>query len=141
MIDIDVVVLSEPSGNIIGILTAHLALGGDKFRRVGHAYIFIDKAPDVAVSAPPKLSFEGLARFNSLMQRFECELARLVAAYGPRDVVLESSREAGLRRAAEVLVRHHLDGVDVHPCDTHDDAVRAKQCISEVQSLRDSLLR
>ena len=68
-------------------------------------------------------SIHELGRFNSLMQRFECELSRLVAAHSPVGCVEGASPSAQLRLAAEKLVRHYLD-VEVHPCDVNDDDVR-----------------
>lgn len=40
-----------------------------------------------------------------------------------------------LRDAAQAVLRAHLDNVDVHPCDEHNDAVRVKSCSPEVQAL------
>lgn len=137
---LDAVVFDAPSGGIQAILTAQLSRGG-KLKRVGHAYIFVDKAPSVSVSALNSMTFDELGRFNSLMQRFECELSRLVAAHSPVGCVDGVSPSAALRQAAESLVRHHLDNAEVHPCDVNDDAVRARHCIGEVQALRASLLR
>lgn len=135
---LDAVVFDVPSGGIQAILTAQLSRGG-KLKRVGHAYIFVDKAPSVSVSALNSMTFDELGRFNSLMQRFECELSRLVAAHSPVGCVGGLSPSATMRLAAEKLVRHHLDEVEVHPCDVNDDDVRARQCLMEVQSLHQAL--
>lgn len=46
---------------------------------------------------------------------------------------------ADVLAAAAALLRWHLDGADVHPCDQGDDDVRAKACIAEVQALHGAL--
>lgn len=56
---LDAVVFDAPSGGIQAILTAQLSRGG-KLKRVGHAYIFVDKAPSVSVSALNSMTFEEL---------------------------------------------------------------------------------
>ncbi|MYM92532.1 hypothetical protein [Duganella vulcania] len=37
-----------------------------------------------------------------------------------------ADRVEALERAAAAVLRNALDAVEVHPCDVHDDAVRAK---------------
>lgn len=55
------------------------------------------------------------------------------------DLVLVRKCARDLRQAATALVRHHLDGAEVHPCDSHNDDIRAMHCIPEVLALHQAL--
>lgn len=46
---------------------------------------------------------------------------------------------AGIARSAIAVVQEALESVDVHPCDVHDEAVRASRLIEPVKSLYDAL--
>jgi hypothetical protein len=46
---------------------------------------------------------------------------------------------AGIARAAIAVVQDALENVDVHPCDVHDEAVRAARLVEPVKSLYDAL--
>lgn len=46
---------------------------------------------------------------------------------------------AGIARAAITVVQEALENVDVHPCDVHEEAVRAARLVEPVKSLYDAL--
>lgn len=46
---------------------------------------------------------------------------------------------AGIARGAILVVQEALDNVEVHPCDVHNEAVRAARLIEPVKSLYDAL--
>lgn len=141
--ELEVLVFDKPSGNVAGVLIALLPDNKGKPRRLAHAYILVDDLPKVTVTPPASLSMATLAQVNDLLRRFETQLHELVAAHGPREVLPAPSAVADeqVRVAATALVRHHLDSVAVHPCDAHNDDIRAGQCIPEVQDLHAALRR
>lgn len=59
----------QPSGNIRGIITAHMTIKG-KERRVLHAYLCVESEPEISLDRLPKLTMPELADFATLMQRF-----------------------------------------------------------------------
>ena len=139
--DIEVTVFDKPSGGIIALI-AGAVREGRRARCRAHAMVFVDRPPEVSIHTPSRaMTLAEMAQTIDMMQRFESQLHSLVAAYGPRDAIVEPSGAGAIREAATALVRHHLDAVEVHPCDEHDDAVRARSCIPEVQDLHAALQR
>lgn len=59
----------QPSGNIRGIITAHMTIKG-KDRRVLHAILFVGTPPEITPDRLPKLTMPELADLAALMQRF-----------------------------------------------------------------------
>ena len=139
--DIEVTVFDQPSGNIIALIAGSVAGEGKRSRCRANAMVFVDRAPEVTITTSRALTLAEMAQTIDMMQRFESQLHALVAAYGPRDALVEPSAGGAIRKAATTLVRHHLDAVEVHPCDEHDDAVRARSCIPEVHDLHVALQR
>lgn len=141
--DIEVIIFEKPSGNIIGLVNGSVASESRRRSTLcnANARLYTDRAPDVSVNTSRGLTLAELAQTVDLLQRFEAKVHDLVAAYGPQEVVPEPSNAAVVKKAAQMLVRHHLDSVEVHPCDEHNDEVRARGCIREVQSLHAALQR
>jgi hypothetical protein len=143
MKDIEVNVFDKPSGNIIALVNGSVA--AESGRRAAlctaNAIIFTDRSPDVTVNTSRGLSLASLAQTIDMLQRFEAKVRDLAAAYGPSGTLSEPSKAAAIASAANVLVRHHLDSVEVHPCDEHNDDVRAARCIKEIQDMHAALQR
>lgn len=139
--DIEVTVFDKPSGGIIALIAGSVR-EGRRARCRANAMVFVDRPPEVFIHTPSRaLTLAEMAQTIDMMQRFESQLRDLVAAYGPRDTLVEPSSACAIREAATALVRHHLDAVEVHPCDEHDDDVRARSCIQQVQDLHGALNR
>ncbi|KVP75224.1 hypothetical protein WJ96_05565 [Burkholderia ubonensis] len=141
MNDIEVTVFDKPSGNIIALVAGSIPRVGKRSHFRANAMVFIDRPPEVTITTSRALTLAEMAQSIDMMQRFESQLHALAAAYGPRDALVEPSSSGAIRKAATTLVRHHLDSVEVHPCDVHDDEVRARHCIREVQDLHTALQR
>lgn len=141
--DIEVIIFEKPSGNIIGLVNGSVASEGRRRSTLcnANARLYTDRAPDVSVNTSRGLTLAELAQTVDLLQRFEAKVHDLAAAYGPSEAAIAPSSAADVRKTAQALVRHHLDSVEVHPCDEHDDGVRARGCIKEVQDLHAALQR
>lgn len=59
----------QPSGNVRGVITAHMTIKG-KERRVLHAYLCVEAEPEISPDRLPKLTMAELADLAALMQRF-----------------------------------------------------------------------
>lgn len=60
-----------PSGSVRGVMTASLMLG-NKMKRIAHATLLMDRAPDITLSIPQsKQSMEELARIAECLKAFE----------------------------------------------------------------------
>jgi hypothetical protein len=141
--DIEVNVFEEPSGNIIALVNGAVAAESGRRATLCHAnaIIYTDRSPDVTVNTSRGLSLASLTQTMDMLQRFEGKVRDLAAAYGPGGTLPEPSKAAATASAANSLVRHHLDSVEVHPCDEHNDEVRAGRCIQEVRDLHTALQR
>jgi hypothetical protein len=141
--DIEVIVFEKPAGNIAALVSGEVAVEGKRksSRCNVNARVYVDREPDVSINTSRGLTLSELAQALDMLQRFEARLHDLVAAYGPREARSASSNGAAVTSAAQALVRHHLDSVEVHPCDEHNDEVRARACIPEVQNLHAALQR
>lgn len=60
---------------------------------------------------------------------YECALAEV------ERLRKDAGRSQKVEAAAALLLREHLDNVEVHPCDRDSDRIRAAACIREVQAL------
>ncbi|MBU9200100.1 hypothetical protein KTD31_01615 [Burkholderia multivorans] len=96
---LDVIVFDEPSGDVIATMAATMLIGGKK-RRLAHAYILTDKGPAITLDPPRALSLAELAEAMDLLARFEHTVHDLVAAYGPREMGMATSRATELSRQA-----------------------------------------
>ncbi|KVP17061.1 hypothetical protein [Burkholderia ubonensis] len=139
--DIEVTVFGKPSGNIIALVAGSIPREGRRSRARANAMVFVDRPPEVTIATSSALTLAEMAQTIDMLQRFERQLHDLVAAYGPSDALVEPSSGVAIRKAATTLVRHHLDTVEVHPCDEHDDEVRVRHCSQEVQDLHAALQR
>jgi hypothetical protein len=141
--DIEVIVFEEPAGNIAALVSGEFSSAGKRksSRCNVNARVYIDREPDVSINTARGLTLAELAQSLDMLHRFEAKLHDLVAAYGPREAVTSASNGGAVAVAAQALVRHHLDSVEVHPCDEHSDEIRARGCIKEVQNLHAALQR
>ena len=96
---LEVIVFDKPSGDVIATMAAMMVIGGKK-RRLAHAYILTDKGPSITLDPPRALSLAELAQAMDLLARFEHTVHDLVAAHGPRDAGMETSRATELSRQA-----------------------------------------
>ncbi|HDR9109725.1 hypothetical protein [Paraburkholderia sp. A3RO-2L] len=99
---LDVIVFDRPSGDVIATMSATMVISG-KRRRLAHAYILTDKGPSITLDPPRALSMAELAQAMDLLARFEHTVHDLVAAYGPRDAGMATSKATELSRQAGLI--------------------------------------
>ena len=66
---VDVLMFEQPSGNVRGVITAFVTFAkGEK--RVAHATLFTDKAPDLSPSTPNRVSTDEMKAIAEAMLGF-----------------------------------------------------------------------
>lgn len=71
-------IFEAPSGNVRGLVTAFMEVNG-KQKRIAHATLLTDRAPDVTLEVPKKIEVTAVAALTAALNEFAERVQRLVA--------------------------------------------------------------
>ena len=71
-------IFEQPSGNVRGTVIALIELGG-KQKRVAHATLLTDRAPDVVLEVPRKVALAEIPALTSVLNEFSSRVQALTS--------------------------------------------------------------
>ena len=98
--EVEVIEFKEPSGNVRGLVNAFVPHGGQN-RRIAHATLLVDKAPDVLVEVPKRLTLVDIPTVANGLLDFASRLGELETPKEGTDFAARIAAEEALIAGAQ----------------------------------------